>query len=456
MNVDRERMAVTHNRPRRRGVPQGLSVITGLIFCLVLATAVSTPALAKTFTVDTKKDAVDWNPGNGFCETAVGECSLRAAVQEANALSGTDEIVLNARSYLLTIDGSGEDSAATGDLDITDNLAITGKGAEKTSISGNQMDRVLHILGSSTLDIEGVTIQNGLVNNSGGGIFNDGGKVTIKYSTITNNSARGITAFGGGICNDGGAVKIINSTLSSNMAFGYTSTTGGGGIYNSGGTVTMTYSTVSNNVASGTSAEGGGIFNGGSHPVLKINGSSVVGNTALGSSGLSLGGGIHNRGTAGLMNAKLFIKNTVISSNLASAIDSGASGGAIWNDGGSLKVAGSTISKNRASGNRSTGGGVFMGAGPMKVGRTRILENVASGSKNSGRGGGLLYSSSNPSTIENESVIMQNFASRSGGGIELLNDTLIITGDSVISDNAPSDIEGIELDPLHQENPPTE
>jgi large repetitive protein len=102
-------------------------------------------AHAATFTVNTAADAVDANPGNGTCATAAGNCTLRAAVQEANATAGEDwqTIDLPAGTYTLTITGSGD--AESSDLDILDNLRIHGAGSQSTIIDGNGASRVLEI-----------------------------------------------------------------------------------------------------------------------------------------------------------------------------------------------------------------------------------------------------------------------------------------------------------------------
>ena len=50
------------------------------------------PAWAATFTVDSTLDAGDSSPGDGSCNDGGGNCTLRAAIQEANALAGTDNI----------------------------------------------------------------------------------------------------------------------------------------------------------------------------------------------------------------------------------------------------------------------------------------------------------------------------------------------------------------------------
>src|SRR5262245_32787105 len=61
------------------------------VFALVLGLAGS-PAAAATFAVDSTVDAVDAAPGDGVCASAGGSCTLRAAIQEANALAGPDEV----------------------------------------------------------------------------------------------------------------------------------------------------------------------------------------------------------------------------------------------------------------------------------------------------------------------------------------------------------------------------
>ena len=50
------------------------------------------PAVAATFVVDVSTDLADAAPGNGLCEDVNGDCSLRAAIQEANATPAADVI----------------------------------------------------------------------------------------------------------------------------------------------------------------------------------------------------------------------------------------------------------------------------------------------------------------------------------------------------------------------------
>ena len=66
----------------------------------LLGVFLSASAQAAVFTVNSPSDAVDVGPGNGICETAFGNCTLRAAIQESNALAGADEIILPPNTYL--------------------------------------------------------------------------------------------------------------------------------------------------------------------------------------------------------------------------------------------------------------------------------------------------------------------------------------------------------------------
>jgi len=70
-------------------------LLTVAILCISLAPggAHASPAM---LTVNSTGDGGDASPGDGVCQTATpGECTLRAAIQEANANPGTDTIAFN-------------------------------------------------------------------------------------------------------------------------------------------------------------------------------------------------------------------------------------------------------------------------------------------------------------------------------------------------------------------------
>ena len=98
------------------------------VLCFLGLLLLLTPGMANSavFTVNSTADAVAANPAGGVCETAAGNgiCTLRAAIQVANASAATaDTINVPPGTYTLTIAGLGENAAATGDLDITGVLA---------------------------------------------------------------------------------------------------------------------------------------------------------------------------------------------------------------------------------------------------------------------------------------------------------------------------------------------
>ena len=231
-----------------------------------------------------------------------GDCSLREAVRAANsdttvdacpAGSGADTIILPAGVYTLTIGGIVEEAAAIGDLDITDDLILSGAGVSTTIIDGGELDRVLHIdpLGDDiTVEMSGMTIRNGQAPGGGGGIWNDG-LLTIANCAVTGNRA---SDEAGGIWNEG-TLTMTNSTISGNSA------THGGGLKNRvHATMVITNSTISGNSASDSA---GGIIN---SATLTLINSTIVSNTAG-----SYYGGIGNF-TGG---ADLRFKNTIIAGN---------------------------------------------------------------------------------------------------------------------------------------------
>ncbi len=294
------------------------TTLTPILLGLLLLSAPA--AQAVTFAVNSTADAVDTVLGNGACATAGGVCTLRAAIQEANALAGADIITVPAGTYTLTIAGAGEDLAATGDLDITSNLTITGAGAGSTiiqagtigGVGGNGIDRVFHVTGAFTAALQNLTIANGLTGGQGGGIHNVIGTLTISNSTFSGNTA----SDGGGINNDG-TLTISNSTFSGSSA---THAFGSGGGISNLGTLTISNSTISGNSA----PFGGGIYT--NLGTLTISNSTISGNSATGGSG-----GIH------LINGTVTLQNTIV----ANSITSGNCSGTITNGGNNLQFGGS-------------------------------------------------------------------------------------------------------------------
>jgi len=338
----------------------------------------ATAHAAATFTVNSTADAVDAVPGDGFCETVPGNgvCTLRAAIQEANAFAGADTIVLPAGTYTLSIAGVDEDASATGDLDISSNLTITGAGAVTTIIDGGGLDRVFQVgisFFDATVTIAGVTIRNGntaasAIKNGGGiWIFTEGSMLTLDGVVVSGNTG----GTGGGIATNGnGSLHINDSNVSGNSAV----VDNAGGIDNGGGMV-MTRSSVTGNTAA---IHGGGLFNNGAATITH---SLFSGNTATAGSG----GGIIQQGSAVLINATISgntgdgIYNTAangVNTHLTNGTITANTGFAITNSGTATLV--NTILSGNTAGACNNFGGTFVSEGHNLFGDATCAFAVAS------------------------------------------------------------------------------
>ncbi len=261
----------THLRER----PIVLSVALFLLLTLLVIVPAS-PARAATFAVDSTADvAAVGDPTNGDCDDG-GTCTLRAAVQEANGTAGADVITLAAATYTLSLSGTPEDVAATGDLDITSNVTINGAPGG-TTIDANSIDRVFHVLSGGSLTLKDVTITGGAAATGAGIRVNAGATLTINNSTLTGNTATGH----GGAIYAAGDVTADLVTISGNSAG--TTAGDGGGLYSAGGTHTLDSTTVAFNDADngGGLAQSAGTVTIG-HTILSNNSATTSGNQCSG------------------------------------------------------------------------------------------------------------------------------------------------------------------------------
>ena len=223
-------------------------------------------------------DGPDSNPNDGMCGSNDGNggCTLRAAIQEANALKGSQTILLSPGNYILTVPGANEEAAATGDLDLIDDVIIassTGNAAD-VIISASGLDRIFDLpQGSPNVILQGLTIQGGkIMDSTGGGIRNVNGNLTLENSVIRNNQS---DRSGGGISHLNGSLIIQNTTVSNNTSQGR-----GGGLQVRRGTVAI----FENSQFSENQANLGGGISTDKANVRVIN-STVTGNTAPGGGG---------------------------------------------------------------------------------------------------------------------------------------------------------------------------
>ncbi|MDH5563101.1 MAG: DUF4347 domain-containing protein, partial [Nitrospirota bacterium] len=283
-----------------------LEVSTGTIDTSIVigeATQEAWEGVLATYTVTTTTDG--------------GAGSLRQAIIDANANAGTDTITfVGSGTYMLTIAGTGENAAATGDLDITDDLIVIGNGVGNTIIDGAGIDRIFDVLSGATVNISEMTIQGGNYSGGGGINVNSGTNLTLSNVIVSGNTTGDD---GGGIYN-AGTLTLLDTAITGNSAVW------GGGIYNTN-TMTLERVTIDANISTNN---GGGIYNFGANSTSLIN-VTISGNT----SGVN-GGGIFT-------NRPINITNSTIASNLG--------GSGIYTVGAGDAILKNTILDNNVGGN---------------------------------------------------------------------------------------------------------
>ncbi len=260
----------------------GLTVLAVTALAMVIS---ASPAWAATFTVDTAGDPIPV-AGAGACTAALNDCSLRGAIEKSNATGQADTIKFVAdfaeSQHTITLRAP----LTTGDA-AADEITINGPGQSLLAVKQSVQLRVFQIFSGSKATIKGITISGGRSPNNAGGILNNPGAVlTLNDTTVTDNQALGTqqdTGNGGGIYNASNATLTLNrSTVSANKTVTLGS---GGGIYSEGGTITLNDSTVGANTA--TDGFGGGIYN--FNSILTLNHSTVSANKGFSGGGISSG-----------------------------------------------------------------------------------------------------------------------------------------------------------------------
>lgn len=378
---------------------------------------------AAEFNVNTTSDALDLSPGDGVCLTASSECSLRAAIQEANASKEHVTLInLPNGTYFLDLSQFGENHALTGDLDILKSTTIVGESKENVIIDANQLDRHFDVIESSitpTLTLSNLSLINGISFEDHGGSIRTSGNVTIENVDFSNNrndtsnnvgygGAISILAGGNAIikrttftnnnAQKGGAISNEGALHSESNQFSYNTAQHGGAIYSS---------VIANDIKSlymHNSAElGGSIYN---------NGEYVIWDASLSNSSANEGGGVYN-------DKDIFISKSALDSNNAN------DGGAVLNkDQATLNY--SALRNNFADVN---GGGIYSD-GDVLFEHSTGLNNEANVS------GGFSFTTSNFEV--NNSSLIRNNAAIDGGTFYTARGTTNIEFTSLVDDGANS------------------
>jgi len=369
--------------------------------------AVTGPRLAASqsrigFVVNSTSDLSDAAPGDGLCSTPVATCTLRAAVEESNALPGADTITLPAGIYIIT-----------SKLLFTDDVDLTGEDRETTVISAAGVDVALSVSDEVTEADPDVTIQSVTVERSTSvGIDIHSGNLTLVDANIRQSDGHGVRCEGH---LDRPLINAMYSEISNN---------GMDGIFMKACVAVIVQSTISHNLGRGIYGAELGPPN---HVTLLS--TRIEGN---------LSGGLSGTGTAAFT-----LDSSTIANNTA------AHGGGFYSSDGCavLFATNSTFSGNRATGN---GGGLYLPdtkCGPSRLSNTTITENIADDDNDGGGdGGGIFLGSSTVNGLFIKGSIVANNEDRSGqspdcggaqpltsGGFNLIGDSTgcLITGDTL-------------------------
>jgi len=340
---------------------------------------------AATFTVDSTEDEIDADPGDGTCASAGGACTLRAAIMESNALAGADSITLPEGVYRLTLGGIDEDDSATGDLDLSSEIAIVGSGVATCVVDGDDVDRVLDVQPGGTATLSQLAIIDGFPGGTNaaymGGCVRNRGTVTLRDAEIS----ECVAGSGGGVYNDVAAVaELTRVVLHHNQAVA--SGGSGGAVLNSLGTMVLSDVTARQNQA----GRGGGISTAVIEPDSSFTATdlTLTLNTSTGH-----GGGIYAGGTAHLM-------GVVISDN-----HSNQAGGGFW---GAATITNFTVTGNTAG---WYGGGLNLTGNGILTATNGLIED----NDGADQGGGI--SNQQWGTVVLTDVTVRNNVAAHGAGI---------------------------------------
>lgn len=237
-------------------------------------------------------------------------CTLREAIVWSEKNTTDDTIQLGAGTYTLDLPIAGTEDANTpdpvlaGDLDITKNLTIEGKGPGLTVIDAQGIDRVFDIAPGAMLTLRKVTITGGSAQSTnvaghehGGGIHNHGTLVMEESALVGNKVLRPLKVvggtpypWGGGGLTNAGWAGLWNVSILENSVPDLLGNQGhGGGIENLGSRLHLIHTTVAYNNAT----YGGGVAQRSTPGSVHVRGTIVKWNVpgdCYGSSGmLSLG-----------------------------------------------------------------------------------------------------------------------------------------------------------------------
>lgn len=430
------------------------------------------------------------NQGGGGIYNLSGSVTVRDARIESNmatGAAGSGGGILNDSLAALTVEntvifknsakragGGIEDvSYASTTVVLTD---VTLDSNSVASAPGNGGG--VHITGNGDMIVTGGVVSNNFASAEGGGLWNDAGtmfirdvmftgnvasgagadqgggalynlrgSMAIRLSTFEDNLANGAAGSGGAILNDAGASLDVDSC---DFARNISSRAGGAIEDNSGSltTVEVANSTFNDNETGNAPGNGGAIHITGPGP-MNISSSTFEGNIAA-----REGGAIWNG--SGLM----VITEIQAIGNVANGQDEHDGGGAVFNNGGILRLNNSTLALNSAANVLGTGGGLHNNGGEVDIilstisgnttsnygaalynnGQMTLTSTTVTNNTSVNTGGGIAQTDANSSVQIRNSIVADNTAVNANPDIEITGGTIVSGGYNLVGIDANTSI----------------
>ncbi len=416
--------------------------------------------------------------------SAANVSDLIAAIVSSNTAGGANTITLTADTSspytLAAVDNTTDGATGLPVIAAGNVLTIVGGGdtIERSTADGTPAFRLLDVAAGATLNLQDLTLQNGLAVDSalaakGGAIFSQGtlslDTVNVQNNTVLSNSNGhgfdvGQRPQGGGIYALGGSVALTNCALIGNSIIDSQAPafTFGGGLFVKNATATMVDCTITGNTSL---AGGGGGLDVSSGATATLTGCTFTGNSVAqegryGSYGLGggmeseagstvtlagctftansagiSGGGLQAEGTATLTGCTftnnsagdwgggLTAENCALTGCTVSGNTAVASGGGLMLYYGTATLSQCIVTGNKVTGNNVAGGPGY--GGGLDIGGAATLTDCTVSSNSAGDAAGLAFTNlgDNFGVTANSTLIgctiTGNTAADSAGGLEV-------------------------------------
>lgn len=389
------------------------------------------PLHAAEFVVNSPADSADPNIGDGTCGIpSIGGsiCSLRAAIQEANA---------NATADTITFTTGGPINLTSSLPPITSAVDITGpEDGITVDCGGDPANRTAFVYTNAATDVtyvlSNLTISNCFTDAALGGaavrFVEAGAGSTLNISNVTFNGNTASDGTGGairlGASNPTAAQASLAININGSTFTGNAADLGGGAIYSTARLTVSGDSSFSEN-NSGDNGPGGAIASVlGSAGTLNVSNSTFTGNVAgSGDAGTTNGGAIY----------ALERLNTLVTEITDSSFtgNTAVHGGGLALGDGTAVVSNSTFSTNTVTGR---GGAIYLGADDSSEGANdgnsaATLSNLTLSDNTAAAGGGVGAADENSSGAL--SMINTTVAGNAMNGIDLGTNQAVLLADPI-------------------------